>query len=137
MPNRCSPGDGSIFKRNDSGLWIAELRLDPGPDGKARIWRRSSKLRRVVADALAQAIQKKERGELLGTAEQTVKEYLTEWLAGQTHSLAPQTYPSYESKVRLYLIPALGHLTLAKLTPQHVQRLLDAMSAQGLAPRTV
>jgi integrase len=44
---------------------------------------------------------------------------------------------SYASVVRVHLAPGLGQLPLARLTPQHVQALLNAKSASGLSPRTV
>src|SRR5690606_10492197 len=44
---------------------------------------------------------------------------------------------SYEGIVRLHLIPAIGLVTLNKLTPQQVQSLLNQKAASGLSPRRV
>ncbi|MCD6031380.1 MAG: integrase family protein, partial [Thermomicrobiales bacterium] len=48
-----------------------------------------------------------------------------------------KTLRSYESVVRLHLKPALGHLQLSKLNPQHVQQMLNAKRGEGLSGRSV
>lgn len=47
------------------------------------------------------------------------------------------TYASYACLIRIHLIPELGHVPLAKLSPQQVQALLNRKLASGLAPRRV
>ena len=39
--------------------------------------------------------------------------------------------------VRGHIVPAVGHLQLAKLSPQHVQSFINDKLAEGLSPRTV
>lgn len=71
-------------------------------------------------------------------AAQTMAQYLTAWLRDVVKpSVRPSTYASYEGHVRLYFIPAFGDVQLSKLTAQHVQRLLNQQTANGLSPRTV
>jgi integrase len=69
----------------------------------------------------------------------TVAEYLAEWLeTSVAPRLRPRTAASYRETVRLYLVPALGRIKLAKLTPQHVARMLADLTARGdLSPTTV
>jgi hypothetical protein len=43
----------------------------------------------------------------------------------------------YEELLRLHAVPNIGHLSLAKLSPQHVQRLYAGRLEQGLSPTTV
>src|SRR4029077_13302697 len=43
----------------------------------------------------------------------------------------------YEVHVRLHLKPTIGKLPLDKLTPLHVQQLLNGRIARGLSPKTV
>jgi integrase len=48
------------------------------------------------------------------------------------------TWRGYEHLVRLHIQPAIGHVPLAKLGPQHIQALLHQKAAEGrLAARTV
>jgi integrase len=68
----------------------------------------------------------------------TVGELLDRWLDDAVpRTVRPRTLASYTYIVRVHLRPALGHVPLASLTAQHVQGLLNAKAASGLAPRTV
>jgi integrase len=49
----------------------------------------------------------------------------------------PATFASYEGIVRIHLIPLLGRVPLTKLTPQHVQDLINRKLGEGLSPRRV
>jgi integrase len=50
---------------------------------------------------------------------------------------SPRTVEGYREKIRNYIMPQLGGISLVKLTPQHVQSLYSEMLAKGLSPRTV
>ena len=45
------------------------------------------------------------------------------------------TYDRYDDILRLHLIPGLGRVAIAKLTPDDVQRFVNAKLASGLSPR--
>jgi integrase len=47
------------------------------------------------------------------------------------------TFVSYQNQIRLYLVPKLGRIELAKLTPQQVRACFNEMMESGLSPRTV
>jgi integrase len=49
----------------------------------------------------------------------------------------PATYAMYTLMVTKHLIPNIGEVPLEKLTPRHVQTMLNAKAAAGLAPRSV
>ena len=52
---------------------------------------------------------------------QTVAQFLDRWLDEVArHKLATSTFESYDRKIRLHVLPQLGRLTLAKLTPQRL-----------------
>ena len=68
----------------------------------------------------------------------TVGLLLDRWLdEAVALTVRPRTLASYTYVVRVHLRPALGDVPLASLTAQHVQGLLNAKAAAGLAPRTV
>jgi integrase len=67
-----------------------------------------------------------------------VGEYLDTWLSEVVKPSARNwTYVGYETVVRLHLKPTLGRVRLDRLTPMQVQSLLNAESADGLAPKYV
>lgn len=127
---------GSIYKRKD-GRWAASIHL--GYEGGSR--RRKTyygKTRREVQAKLTAALRAHQQGLPIASARQTVGQFLVRWLEDSARpSLRPLTFVTYESIVRLHLQPALGRIQLDRLTPQHVQALLNERSAAGLAPATV
>jgi len=69
----------------------------------------------------------------------SVGAWLDEWLATAVRARCRETTVSnYGAVVRLYIKPAIGRVQLAKLTPEHVQRMLADLTARGnLSPTTV
>ncbi|MCA1572699.1 MAG: tyrosine-type recombinase/integrase [Chloroflexi bacterium] len=69
----------------------------------------------------------------------TVSAFLDDWLTTSVHQRCrTRTADSYASTVRLYIEPAIGRISLAKLQPEHVGRMLADLSARGtLSPTTV
>lgn len=156
MPRKRQPkkergprGGGSVYQRKD-GRWVAALSLGVGPDGKRKFWR-------AYAESEAEAVEKRDRakGELrAGTLrigeKQTVGAFLTAWLEQyKATTRRPNTVRGYASKIRIHLIPALGHIPLPSLTAQHVQSFVndsltkqtrpkkDGGSTHAISPQTV
>jgi site-specific recombinase XerD len=90
-----------------------------------------------VQDKLRAAQRDLHEGLDVSTSAQTVGQFLDQWLEDVARPTArTSTYQSDEHHVRYHIKPAIGHIKLAKLTPQHVQRLLNSKSREGLSPRT-
>ena len=67
----------------------------------------------------------------------TVADFLDEWLrTTAAHSLRPRTHEGYTIVARRHIVPAIGAIPIASLTPSDVKRLIDAVLAAGLSPRT-
>ena len=125
-------GEGSIRKRPD-GRWEARLNL---PDGKRRSFYAAT--RQEVARRLAEASRDRDKGLPVVGERLTVGQFLADWLETKRGTLgSPRTWDRYEEYVRLHLMPTLGSVRLAHLTPQHVQRLYAAKREAGLAPTTI
>lgn len=132
MRTRRGHGEGTIRHRAD-GRWEAMLTL---PMGK----RKSvyGKTRKEVQDKLRAAQRDLDNGIDLAAGKQTVAQFLARWLDDVAKPrVRAKTYRSYEQLVRVHLAPGLGRHDLAKLTPAHVQRFLNAKLADGLSPTTV
>ena len=129
-------GEGSIFRRTD-GRWCAQVSL--GYEGGRR--KRKTvygDTRREVKDQLTKLMHDKQRGLPVSMERQTVEQFLKHWLEDLARpSIRPSTYRSYEQLVRIHIAPRIGRVQLSKLTPQHVQTLLQDCSGSGLSPRTV
>jgi integrase len=64
---------------------------------------------------------------------QTVKEFLTWWV--EQADVRATTRVLYEGVVRLHVVPRLGHLTMARVTPAHVRDLYATLERAGKSPR--
>ena len=128
---RRSPGEGSVYRVDGSRRWKGAVTWTE-PDGTRR--------RRVVSghtQAEARAAVDALRRELhLGTPQPkgrapTVGEYLGEWIERNRARVRPSTWAVREQHVRLWLIPALGKITLSRLSPADVERALAGFLKDG------
>jgi integrase len=124
-------GEGSIYLRRD-GRWAASITLE---GGKRKTF--YGKSRKEVQEQLKIALREQQQGILMTGPQQTVAQYLAEWLTVHKQVIRPRSYERYEAIVRLHIAPALGKLPLQKLTGQHLQRLYTQKLESGLSPTTV
>lgn len=137
MAKRRGPNEGTITKRAD-GRYMARLNLGYDANGKRQRKTLYGATRKEVSDKLVAAQRDLHQGLMVTEKSQTVGQFLDHWLAEVVKaSVRPRTHESYALLVRLHLKPALGRHHLEKLTPQHVQAMLNAKLASGLSPRTV
>lgn len=130
--HRRGKGEGSIYQRSD-GKWCAALMT---VDGKRKVL--YGRTRQDVARKLAAALQAREQGALVVGPRQTVAQFFGRWLQDVVKpNLRPRSYSVYEGKTRLHIVPELGNVSLAALTPQHLQRLYAKKIAEGVAPKSV
>jgi hypothetical protein len=136
MTKRRGTGEGGIRVRAD-GRW--EGTIDLGyVDGKRR-------RKFVYAHTRAEAATKLQRAQLAllqgrPVLDERVRvgEFLERWLAEVVKpGRAPETWRGYRSNVRTHIVPALGHLRLARLSAADVQALVNSKREQGLSPRSV
>ena len=74
----------------------------------------------------------------LAAERQTTGQYLESWLQDSVgRKVRPHTLRSYREIVRLHLVPAVGRVRLARLTPAHVEIMMNDGLARGQSPRSV
>jgi integrase len=73
-----------------------------------------------------------------GSGRTTVGQYLRSWLdtAGR-RSLKASTWTTYDVALRLHIDPALGHLTLSRLSAEHVDAMLSRLDLSPKGQRNV
>lgn len=120
-------GLGSVFMRKRDGRWGCAITMD-FPDGSRRpvtTWHDTEK---EAHQALARRLTEAARGEAVAPDQQTVAEFLNQWLEEVVRpNRKHRTYVSYEAEVRLRIRPHLGHLRLQRLTAQQIQRWLTGL----------
>lgn len=126
--------EGSIRQRPKDGLWEARVSL---PNGTRKSL--YGKTRAEVARKLTEARRTLDQGLTMPTSRLTLAGFATQWLTETIQpSCRPKTYRSYEQQVRNHIVPALGTVKLADLTPLRIQRFLNAKRDAGaLSPRSV
>ena len=128
-------GEGAVYKRKD-GRWMAVL--DQGFRGAKRI-RKSfyGRTKREALDKLADGRSKVAHGIPIPDGRLTVGAFLDIWLRDLVKpNKPPTTYKAYETKVRVHLKPALGHLKLATLGPRDVQEYIATAQGAGSSAKT-
>ena len=129
--SRRGNGEGTICKRSD-GRWVAAVSYPDGP----RKWIYGA-TRAEVDAKLTAAKRARDQGLPASEERRTLGAFLIEWLEASRSTLRARTWVRYEELVRLHIIPELGHVALARLGPEQLQRLYAAKLAGGLSPTTV
>jgi integrase len=135
MANRRGHGEGGIRQRAD-GRYEATVSLG-WRNGKRHRKSIYGRTRREVADKLAAALKAQHDGLAFAPETHKVGSYFDDWLEYVKPTVRPSTWHRYEVNVRVHIKPALGHVRLARLSPQHLTRFYSERQASGLAPRTV
>jgi integrase len=133
---RRGAGEGGISKRSD-GRYEATIVLGRR-DGKPIRKSLYGRTKKEVQEKLLQAQQTLVQGMSLPDERQKVGAFLDRWLEDTARSsVRTNTYASYSRMLRLHVSEDMRRVPLAKLTPQHVQALLNAKSEGGMSPRSV
>ena len=133
---RRSKGQGTVYKRPD-GTWVAQVDLG-WVGGRRRRRTVYAKTERAVLAKRDEVRAQITKGVDLTAPPKTLTQWLTEWLTTVKSSdgTGPATIARYDQIARVHLIPQLGTVKLAALTPCHVQSLL--LKLQGVAaPATI
>lgn len=154
MAKRRNKGDGGLIQRHDHpdcpplingerpdhtcrGRWVGTLdTIEAGRRKRKYVYGRTQKEARLKLD---KAKREKAEGTLV-VSSTTVEKWMAEWLRRKTQPpkpLKPQTWRSYDSKVRLYINPHLGRHRLTTLEGAHIDGMYDAMRSDGLAEATL
>jgi integrase len=127
--------EGSIYERAD-GRWTAAVTVGYR-GGKRKRKQLYGKTRQEVQRKLTKVLNDQQNGLPIAVERQTVAQFLTHWLENTAKGrVRPKTFVSYRQLTNNHLIPAIGKIDLSKLSPQHVEEMLNDVVAKGLSPRT-
>ena len=134
MRQRGKRGKGTVYQDVAAGCWVAQVSLGVR-DGK-RIRR---KVRAASEDEARVELERLRRAYSAGAdpAKGTLDHYLADWLASHRHVVRASTMTSYRGHVELHISPLLGGISVARLRPSDVRRLIEDRLAAGLSPATV
>lgn len=126
---------GSRYRRKSDGRWVAAI--STGPRGNRQTTVRYAKTRRE-ADEKLDELRRLVRPATDASGRTTVGQYLRSWLdtAGK-RSLKASTWRTYDVALRLHIAPAIGHITLARLSADHLDTMLAGMDLEPKGQRNV
>lgn len=125
-------GEGSIYRRKSDGKWVGSISLNNGE--RKVIYGKS---RAEVQEKMKVLLRDQQQGMLITEPNQTVEQFLTQWVEDRKPSVRIRTYERYEAFVRLHVIPVIGRVKMQQLNPQHIKGLYARKLKEGLSPTTV
>lgn len=137
---------GTFFFNKSTGLWTAAVELSPVNGKRRRKVVRSKDeafARAALATMTQQVAQDKQVRRLAAlrasVAAQdlpwTVRSWAEHWLETiARRRVKPKTFQAYESAVRLHIVPAIGSVPLASLSPSHLRSVETIVLDGGHSP---
>ncbi|MGW3931348.1 tyrosine-type recombinase/integrase [Streptomyces microflavus] len=136
MARRNSNGEGTIYRRKDGRYEGATYVLTTtGAKKRVRVY---GATRAEVHTKLTEAKARNDQGIPAPDKNWLLGNYLDRWLAEVIEpTRKPTTYDLYESNIRRYLKPDIGHIPLVKLSVSTLQQYLNQQLADGKTVRKV
>lgn len=118
-----------------------ELRVAGGWDPSRLCYRQVSRTvvgsRREATTALARLVTEVDDGKHLD-GDSTVAELFDRWLALIEDQRSPTTIREYRNKIRLHLLPAIGHVRVSRLTSAQIDDVYTGLrQGKGLSPSSI
>ena len=133
MAKKRANGEGNLRKREDRNGWEARYY-----DAKGNRHSVYGKTQAEVRKRLAEAVKKEEEKDSeLEEEDLTVGQWLAIWQRDFLGNVKPGTMVSYETQIRVHILPVLGEIKLTALRTPVVQRLYNQILAKGLSPKTI
>lgn len=131
MAKRRADGEGNVRQKRPN-LWEARIVADHKKDGSPIYKYVSGRTQKEAYEKLRELIAEYRNVELTEDSQITVEEWMQKWMDEyMMFSIREQTWKSYESVIRLHIIPNLGNKTVASLTTSTVQKLYNKLLSEG------
>ena len=121
--------DGSLsydvvvaFKDNTTGKWKHRWKTTDGS-------RKADTLKTAMLREVDKGYQQ--------PTKETVATFMQSWIDGYKANITARSYDRYSGIVKNHIIPSIGKIPLALLSPQNIQKMYSDKLESGLAPRSV
>lgn len=130
-------GTGSISQRAD-GTWTARMIIGVNEKGKPRIKALYGKSEREVKKKLKEFQKEFYKNDQTIVQKNTVESYMLNWLhTNKRNTLKPKSYDRLEQTLTYQVIPYIGHLQLAAIQANDVQKMINGLADSGKSYSTI
>jgi integrase len=119
-----------IIKRG-AGYSYVVRELDPATGQRKPRWVSGFPTRKAAKEARDGARNAVNSGTYVAPQDLTVAAWLERWIEAHEVELKPSTAKTYRDKIKLYLLPALGHERLQSLSPSRLSVVWRDMQTSG------
>ena len=131
MAKRRADGEGNVRQKRPN-LWEARIVAGHKKDGSPIYKYVSGRTQKEAYEKLRELITEYRNVELTEDSQITVEEWLQKWMDEyMMFSIREQTWKSYESVIRLHIIPNLGNKKVASLTTTILQKFYNKLLSEG------
>ncbi len=106
---------GSVVKKGDRYYVKIELDTDPATGHRRQKWHSGYKTKREAERARVDLLSRFDRGEYVEPSQQTLADFLTDWLKAIEPTVRPSTFDSYSRNMRLHVVEHIGSVRLTKV----------------------
>ncbi len=122
---------GSVVKKGDRYYVKIELDADPATGRRRQKWHSGYRTKREAERARVDLLSKFDRGEYVEPSQQTLAEFLEEWLRAIEPTVRPSTFDSYSRNMRNHVIAHIGSVRLTKVDAGTLNGLYAHLLASG------
>lgn len=131
MAKRRADGEGNVRQKRPN-LWEARIVAGHKKDGSPIYKYVSGRTQKEAYEKLRELIAEYSNVELTENSRINVEAWMKKWMDEyMLFSIREQTWKSYESVIRLHIIPNLGNKTVASLTTSTVQKFYNKLLSEG------
>ena len=121
---------GTVMKRGSTWTYVIYLGRDASGK-KQQKWVGGHRTKREAEDALTETLERLRTGMWIDPGTTTVGGYIAEWLAAMESQVLDTTDRNYEQMMRNWVVPRIGNIRLAELTPMHLRSLQSELLRSG------
>lgn len=127
---------GSIVKRGNKFTVVVDVGRKP--DGKRdQRWFSGYSTKKQAQKGLIEILHQLQEGTFIQKRSDTVSHYLLDWIELRKINMQPNGYENYETVIKNYINPFIGHHKLVNLTPRHIRELYKRLHDEGYSPGTI
>lgn len=130
-------GSGSISQRKD-GKWTARMIIGRQENGNLKYKTFLGSTEREARKRLEDFKKEYYRNDSKTVQRNTVANYMLDWLHNvKANELKPKSFDRLEQTINNQIIPAIGHLQIAAIQPDDVQKMINDLKAAGISYSTI